>query len=62
MREGDEHAIAGADECAQLVLGLGDAERGQRRWLGLELVRLAERQLLQRSGRLDQASTSLGRT
>ena len=37
VREADEHPVAGPDERAQLVLGLGDAERRQRRRLGVEL-------------------------
>ena len=36
MREGDDHAQAGADERAQLVLGLGQAARRDRRALRLE--------------------------
>ena len=58
--EADEHAVARPHERAQLVLGLGDAARGERGQLRLELVRLAERHLLERGHRLDQVGDGVG--
>ncbi len=54
MREAHEHAVARPREAAQLVLGLGDAERRERRRLGVERGGLAERHLLERRGLVDQ--------
>ena len=62
VREADQHPIAGADQRPQLVLGLGDAERGQRGRLGLERVRLAEWHRLQRAAALDQRVDLVRRT
>ncbi len=60
VSEAHEHAVAGAHERAQLVLGLADAARGERGQLGLELVWLAERHLLERRHRVDQVGDGRG--
>ncbi len=52
--EADEHPVAGPNQRAQLVLGLGDPGRRERGPLRLELERLAERHLLERRHRLDE--------
>ena len=60
VREADQHAVARPRQAAQLVLGLGDPERRQRRGLGVERRGLAERHLLERRGVVDQRAR-LGR-
>ena len=47
VREGDDDALARADEGGQLVLGLGEPPRRDRRPLGLEGVRLATRERIE---------------
>ena len=47
VRERDDHAVAGAHERVQLVLGLRQSARGERRTLRLERERLARRQLVE---------------
>ena len=61
VREADQHPVAGPREAAQLVLGLGDAERRERRRVGVERRGLAERHLLERRGVVDQRTRLLHR-
>ena len=49
--ERDDDAVARADEAAEIALGLGQAARRDRRPLGLEAVRLAGRELVERRSR-----------
>ena len=44
VRERDDDAVAGLDEAPELLLGFGEAARGDRRLLRLERERLARRQ------------------
>ena len=59
VREGDDDAVAAVDEAVQLVLGLGEAARGDRRPLRLERerLRLRERVELGRAGLSEIASS-----
>ena len=50
MREGDDDAVAAADESDEVALGLGEAAGRHGRALGLERVRLAARELVELDG------------
>ena len=54
VREGDDHPVPGADEAGQLVLGLRQPARRDRRALGLEGVRLPARERLELRAALER--------
>ena len=58
-REGDNGPEAAADESAQLVLGLGEPSRGDRRALGLERERLAGRERVELDGGVERHGLEL---
>ena len=62
MREGDDDAVAAVDEAVQLVLGLREPARGDRRPLCLERerLRLRERVELGRALERDLVESFLG--
>ena len=62
VREGDDDAVAGADEPGELLLGLGEPARRERRPLGLEgeRLRLRERVELGRALQADRVEPLLG--